>query len=106
MALKSKWVSDPDKYEELSKPFENRQEAEKAIKTFLKAVSKLRDKHKIADMVVVIKGSFMDSETPDQKLEYIYHTQNGHALNGIPMAGYLLSKMKEQHNSIVEQLKA
>lgn len=106
MALKAKWVNNPEKYEELSKPFENRQEAEKAIKAFLRAVSKLRDKHKIADVVVVIKGSFLDPENSDKKLEYMYHTQNGHALNGLPMAGFLLEKMREQHNEIVEQLKA
>jgi hypothetical protein len=102
MALKPKWVNDPDKYEKLSKPFDNRQEAEKAIKAFMAAVSKLREKHKIADVVVAIKGSFL---TQDKIVEYMYHTQNGHILNGLPLSTFLYDKMKEQHNNIIDQLK-
>ena len=106
MTLKSKWVNDPDKYERLSQPFETQEEAEKAMKAFLKGVSKLREKHKISDVLVGIKGSFKNSEMSDKDIEYMCLGQHGHSLNGLPLASYLYDKMKDQHNSIIEQLKA
>lgn len=39
-------------YKRLSKPYESQEEAAKAIKAFTEAVSKLRRKHKIAEVVM------------------------------------------------------
>lgn len=106
MTLKSKWVNNPDKYERLSKPFETQEEAEKAMKAFLNAVSKIREKHKIPDVLIGIKGSFKNPEIPDGEIEFTCFGQHGHMLNGLPLANYLHDKMKDQHNAIIEQLKA
>jgi hypothetical protein len=103
--MKPTWKNDPKKYELMSKPFENEDEAKKALTAFMNDVSKLRTKHKIADILVVAKDSFKSPDDPEKIMEFMVHTQHGHAINGIVLSTYLNEKMKAQHNELIEKFK-
>lgn len=46
------WEADPEKYAELSKPFDSPEEAEKVAQAFLMALRALREQYRIAEMCV------------------------------------------------------
>lgn len=46
------WKADPEKYAEMSKPFESQEEAEKVATEFFNAVRRLREQYRIAELTM------------------------------------------------------
>ena len=57
--------SNPKLYRELSKPFDNQAAARQAINNFVDDLEKLREKHKICDLVTVIHVNVMSEESEE-----------------------------------------
>lgn len=53
----SEWKSDPEKFQRLSVPFETLDEAQAASEAFFKELGELREKHRMANVVVVIQNT-------------------------------------------------
>ena len=49
----SSFINDPENYRLMSQPFENGEAANKALDAFFEAVREARQKHRIADVVVL-----------------------------------------------------
>jgi hypothetical protein len=49
---KYQWAGDPEKYAEIAKPFETREEAEKVCGAFFNAVRQLREQYRIPELIV------------------------------------------------------
>lgn len=64
--MASSWVGDPDKYAELSKPFEDREEAELVAQAFFNAVRTLREQYRIAELTIQAQIYIGGEETPER----------------------------------------
>ena len=56
----SEWKPDPEKYQRLSAPFDTLEEAQAAGEAFFKDLSELREKHRIANLAVIIRTEVKD----------------------------------------------
>ena len=100
----AKVVNDLDNYYKMSEPFESTDAANKAISTFYEELSLLRKKHKITDLLVVIKGSVKYS---DGRLgEFIQHSNFGSSLNVGVMAAYAYGQAQADHEEKLNKLLA
>lgn len=65
--MTSSWVGDPDKYAELSKPFETQEEAEKVAQAFFNAVRTLREQYRIAELTMQAQVYVGDADKPEEQ---------------------------------------
>lgn len=52
---KNQWNADPEKYAKMSEPFESAEQAKEIAAEFLKAVGRLREQYRIAEMVIQVQ---------------------------------------------------
>lgn len=93
---------DPDNYYKLNRPFNTPEKANEAIGAFYEAVSELRNKHEIPDVLIVIKGSAIYED--GKAGEFLNLLQFGNQLNGVPMAAYAYGKLQAENIEIVNKL--
>lgn len=55
--------ANPERYMKCAEPFKTQDEAEQALRDFLDAVEELREKHRIANVAIVVKDSSWDIGT-------------------------------------------
>jgi hypothetical protein len=99
--IKSKTV-DPENYSKLSVPFESSDTASEALENFYKEVGELRKKHKIPDLLMIVKASvkYEDGEIGD----IIHHSFYGNVLNQLPMAAYVYGQTQADHEEVISRL--
>ena len=59
---KNTWNADPEKYRQLSQPFDSQEHAETCIKAFQAVVNKAREEFKIPDAMIQIGCTFLSAE--------------------------------------------
>jgi hypothetical protein len=99
--------SDPTNYRIMSEPFETPEKANEALKAFNEELSELRKKHKISDLLYVIKDSCY---YPDGEIGYfMQHSHFGDILQAEAMAAYLYGKeqseTRERMNKLINSKK-
>lgn len=99
--MEKKVINDPENYYNLSKSFENPDEANKAIADFYDEVSAIRKKFKIPDVLIVIKGSVKyENGTGD----FFNLLSFGSQLNQVPMAAFAYGKSQSENREMVNKL--
>jgi hypothetical protein len=102
--MEKKIKKDPENYAKMSIPFENEDEANKALSGFHEELSELRKKYKIPDVLIVIKGSMKleDGECGD----FVNHSHFGSSLNMLSMAAYAFGQLKREQEELISKLAA
>ena len=75
----SEYAADPEKYREMSEPYETAETASESLSAFLDDVRALREKHRIAEIVVGAAVYFKDE---DRLLISTNWCQQGDAIRG------------------------
>ena len=52
---KNQWNADPEKYAQMAEPFESVEQAKEVAAEFLKAVGRLREQYRIAEMTIQVQ---------------------------------------------------
>ena len=60
--MRNNFEADPEKYKQLSQPFESAEEAERVANAFLNAVRKLREEYRIAELVIQFQVYLKEGE--------------------------------------------
>jgi len=96
------WKDNPENYQRMSEPHANRDAANEALANFYKDAQEARKKHKIADILVVIKDScvYEDGEVGS----FLQHSQYGNKLNGLAMAAYVYGAENAEHKETINKL--
>lgn len=99
--MEKKVTNDPENYYNLSQPFENADDANKAISDFYDDVALLRKKHRIPDVLITIKGSVKyDTGVGD----FMNVISFGNQLNQVPMAAYSFGKTQADQRELINKL--
>lgn len=100
----SKFISDPENYLKMSKPFENSETATEALSKFYEEVSELRKKYVIRDMLIVIAGSVKQQ---DGEIGDFMATQTfGDQLHHHTLAAYAYGQTKAEHDQRIQKFLA
>lgn len=92
--MEKEFKSDPTNYRLMSEPFETPEKANEALRAFNEELSELRKKHKISDLLYVIKDSCY---YPDGEIGYfLQHSSFGNSLETEAMAAYLYGKTQSE----------
>ena len=100
--MKAKY--NPENYHKLNIPYENAEEANKALKDFYEKVEKAREEFKIADILIITKGSVKYED--DSVGQFMQHTQFGNQLNGSSMAAYAYGQTQAEERELLNKLMA
>ena len=86
-------TSDPENYFNLSKPFENKDLCNEALKSFYDDIEASRKKHSIRDVVIITSGAVKYGEKTS---EFLQHSAFGNSLNHCAMAAYAYGQLKAE----------
>jgi hypothetical protein len=86
------WGNNLANYYEMSKPHEDAQALNKAFTEFFDDLKTIRERHKIADVLIVIGDTFKKDDNDIQAATSVI--RYGDESHGLPMAAYALGKMK------------
>lgn len=104
MSTVKKQKRDPENYLKMSEPFETIDSANEALANFFEEISEIRKKHKVADVLIVCKGSvkYEDGEIGD----FINFSHYGNSLNQLPMAAFVYGQTSQDQKEMVNKLLA
>jgi hypothetical protein len=94
---------DPENYKQMAVPYENQDEANKAMSSFYDELSELRKKHKVRDLVVIVYGSVISD---GEEGEFMNSMAFGNSINHLAMAAFAYGKEKQSHNEMIQKLLA
>lgn len=89
----------PNRYRELSEPFETREQAMEAVNAFAAAVKAARIEHRIPDVVVSFTWEYLDEE--GEPLESGATLNFGNSLKAESIAAFALGKMQALREEMV-----
>jgi len=104
MSKSSEVKKDSLNYHKLSEPYETPDTANESLQRFYDKVSEARKECKIADVLVVTKGSVMykDGEVG----QFMQHSQYGDQLCGTSMAAYAYGQLQAEDRERLNKLVA
>lgn len=91
----------PERYRRLSEPFANRDIANESLEAFFKELGELREKHRIADVLVVVCVNVRYGETEGAAM---CHASFGDPLKPESMAAYAYGCEKAASEAMVNKL--
>lgn len=97
-------TNDPENYRKMSEPHETPDMANEAIKNFYADVEVARNKHKIANILIIIKDSA--KYTDGNVGQFMQHSKYGNSLNFEPMAAYGYGKTQAEHREMINKILA
>lgn len=102
--MENKIKNDPENYHKMSEPYESPEKANEALRKFYDKVSEARNEFKIADVLIVTKGSvrYNDGEVG----QFLQHSQYGNQLNGTSMAAYAYGQLQAEERELLNKLVA
>lgn len=102
--MENKITPDEKNYFEMSKPHENADLANKALRDFHNEIGEIRKKYKIRDVLIVTYDSV---QYADNKIgEFMQHTAFGNSINQVNMAAYVYGQTKAEERERVNKLLA
>lgn len=101
--IKSK-VNDPENYRELSAPFGSEDIANEALTKFYEELGELRKKHKIPDLLAIVKGDM--KYTDGQQGTFMNYSAYGNSLNVPIMAAFAFGQTQAEHREMINKLAA
>jgi hypothetical protein len=95
-------TSDGALYEELSKPFENADAANAALKAFVSEMREVRKKHKMKDvlMVCAVSLTYADGQVGEAQVS----TMHGDHLKEEALAAFAYGKAAESRKQLINKL--
>lgn len=78
----------PDNYRKLCEPFESLQATEKALEAFWEEFYELRNKHKIADVLIIYRVNCLDSDGVEGVVTGKFHCGNVELSEGMSAMAY------------------
>lgn len=94
-------VHDPKNYREMSKPFNSRVAANEALEAFGNEVQALREKYKVANILLIIKDSYEDEI--DGPGEFMTMLSWGSQLEMEVMAAYGYMRVQAEHLAMINR---
>lgn len=91
----------PDTYRAMSEPFESASDLSEALTEFYADLRELRAKHRIADVLVVVKDAYLHEEG---EVPMMSRMNAGNSLNCLPMATWLYAKEQGDHKALLRDL--
>ena len=89
-------------YAAMSTPYESPEAANEAIQRFYDELTDLRNKHKVPDLLIVMRGSVV---YPDGKSGiFLHHIHLGNELNSEAMAAYAYGQTQAERREIMNKL--
>lgn len=100
--MDGKITNDPENYYKLSAPYESEDAADEAISKFYEELGELRKKHKIPDLLIVIKATVRhkDGKVGQMMGQYAY----GSTLDHLAMAAYVYGQLQAEHKELINKL--
>lgn len=95
----SKVENDPNNYHEMSKPFENPEQANQAISDFYEDLKAIRKKHKIPDVLVVLEASVIYES--GNRGEFMHHVGLGDARNQCALGAFAYGQTQADHREFI-----
>lgn len=96
-------INDPENYRKMSEPFATAEEGNAAIDSFFVELRALRNKHRLADVLMVVSIS-MSYEAGEGRA--ITQSMHGDALKAEGMAACSLGRLQEERREIINQMMA
>jgi hypothetical protein len=98
----AKFKNDVENYHKMSEPHETPEKANEALQNFYNKVSEARKEFKIADVLIITKGSvkYADGEVG----QFMQHSQFGSQLNAVPMAAYAYGQLQAEQRELLNKL--
>lgn len=96
----TKTIHDPANYRAMSEPYNSRATAMEAMEAFYNDVREARQRHRIADVVLVIRSTYGPNETP------LIHTAHmGDELKELPMVHFALANAENSVSEMIERIR-
>jgi hypothetical protein len=99
-----KFKNDVANYHKMSEPHESPEKANEALEKFYEKVSEARKEFKIADVLVITKGSIKYAD--GEEGQFMQHSQFGSQLNGVSMAAYAYGQLQAEDRELLNKLVA
>jgi hypothetical protein len=96
--------SNPSRYREMSKPFADNEQAEKALRAFYRGIEALRVECKIPDLVVAMRVTTAgaDGEEPESGVVFTF----GDLMHAAAIAAFAYGKLQADAQHAVENMVA
>lgn len=97
------YITDPDNYRELSRPFETSAAANESLNLFMDAVRDLRKLHRIPDVLVVVAVNVKYNGGEGRAMS---HSSHGDFLNSEALAAYAYGRLAQDRKSLMNRMLA
>lgn len=94
-------IIDPGLYRKLSEPFPDANAMNSALNAFSEELRSLREKHHIADLIVISCASYIDGTS---EVSAIHASHNGDPMMALPLLAHAYGAELERHKNMIESL--
>lgn len=101
--LKAQPIIKPDIYREMAEPFETVDAANDAINAFFEDLSALRERHKLAEVYVIIRDSMRDDPEAEEQTFYVT-LHRGDSSHSESMVAYAMGLERERREKMLTEL--
>jgi hypothetical protein len=97
-------TNNPKLFREMNEPYANATEAQSSMDAFAEGVKKLREEHKVTNVLVVVNYNIVHEDSEEGEGEYFGTLSFGNSLQMLPMAAYAYGHQREAQNEAIAKL--